>query len=70
VSEKRLCIGQEKVKEKSNEITALLNVLDSLSLSESTVSIDAIGTQTAIADKLLVREGITSFRSKAISKDS
>ncbi|KAA6347038.1 hypothetical protein EZS27_005449, partial [termite gut metagenome] len=41
VSENRLCIGQEKVEEKSNEITAIPKVLDSLDLTDAVISIDA-----------------------------
>ena len=43
VSENRFCIGQEKVEEKSNEITAIPKVLESLDIEEAVVSIDAIG---------------------------
>jgi len=56
VSENRFCIGQEKVEEKSNEITAIPKVLDSLDIEEAVVSIDAIGTQTKIADQI-IRQG-------------
>ncbi|KAA6335294.1 hypothetical protein EZS27_016461, partial [termite gut metagenome] len=41
-------MGQEKVEEKSNEITAIPKVLASLDLIDAVVSIDAIGTQTKI----------------------
>jgi predicted transposase YbfD/YdcC len=53
VSENRLCIGQEKVEEKSNEITAIPQVLSSLDIEEAVVSIDAIGTQTKIAEQII-----------------
>jgi hypothetical protein len=56
VSENRLCIGQEKVEEKSNEITAIPKVLDSIDLTDAVVSIDAIGTQTKIAEQI-IRQG-------------
>lgn len=39
VSESRLCIGQEKVEGKSNEITAIPKLLDTLELAQSTVPI-------------------------------
>lgn len=53
VSENRLCIGQKKVKDKSNEINAIPELLDSLDLEGSTVSIDAIGCQKEIAAQII-----------------
>lgn len=56
VGENRMCIGQKKVKDKSNEITAIPELIDDLDLKGSTVSIDAIGCQTEIAEKILEAE--------------
>ncbi len=56
VSENGLCIGQEKVADKSNEITAIPQLLDKLEISGSIVSIDAIGCQVSIADKIKSKE--------------
>jgi predicted transposase YbfD/YdcC len=56
VSENRFCIGQERVEEKSNEITAIPKVLESLDIEDAVVSIDAIGTQTKIAEQI-IRQG-------------
>lgn len=53
VSENRLCLGQKKVEDKSNEITAIPELLEALDLEGSTVSIDAIGCQTSIAAKII-----------------
>lgn len=53
VGEHRLCLGQKKVEDKSNEITAIPKLIDSLDLEGSTVSIDAIGCQEGIAKKIL-----------------
>lgn len=53
VSEQRICIGQQKVKDKSNEIKAIPDLIDLLDLTASTVSIDAIGCQTEIATKII-----------------
>ena len=53
VGEHRLCLGQQKVEGKSNEITALPELIDNLELAGSTVSIDAIGCQVEIAEKIL-----------------
>jgi predicted transposase YbfD/YdcC len=57
VSENRLCIGQEKVEENSNEITAIPKVLASLDLIDAVVSIDSIGTQTKIAEQIIDQRG-------------
>lgn len=57
VSENRICIGQEKVNEKSNEIRAIPNVLNSLDIEDAIVSIDAIGTQTKIAEQIRSQKG-------------
>jgi len=53
VSENRFCIAQEKVEDKSNEITAIPCVLDTIDISGSVVSIDAMGTQREIADLIV-----------------
>ena len=47
--ENELVLGQRKVDEKSNEITAIPELLKLLALSGGIVTIDAIGTQTNIA---------------------
>lgn len=48
-----IVLGQQKVDEKSNEITAIPQLLDDLFLAGSIVTIDAMGTQTAIAQKII-----------------
>lgn len=53
VGENRFCIGQQKVKDKSNEITAIPELIDSLNLQGSTVTIDAIGCQVEIVEKII-----------------
>ena len=57
VCENRICVWQEKVEDKSNEITAIPNVLASLDIEEAVVSIDAMGTQTAIAEQIREKKG-------------
>ncbi len=52
-SENHLVLGQLKVNEKSNEITAIPLLLNLLDVEGSIVTIDAIGTQTNIAQKKL-----------------
>ena len=47
--EQRLVLGQTKIKNKSNEITAIPELIKVLELSGCLVTIDAMGTQTKIA---------------------
>lgn len=46
------CLGQKAVEEKSNEITAIPELLDEIQIAGQVVTIDAMGTQTAIAEKI------------------
>src|SRR4051794_18433256 len=55
--EQRLVLGQRCVDGKSNEITAVPELLDQLALKNSIVALDARGCQTAIAEKILARGG-------------
>ncbi len=48
-----LCLGQQKVEKKSNEIKAIPELLQLLALEGCLVSIDAAGTQTKIAEIIL-----------------
>jgi len=48
-----LVLGQRRVDEKSNEITAIPKLLDALELSGTIVTIDAMGCQRAIAEKII-----------------
>lgn len=52
-----LVIGQQKVEDKSNEITAIPKLLDTIDISGSTVTIDAMGTQKSIAKKIIDKQG-------------
>ena len=45
-------LGQKAVSEKSNEITAIPELLDKIQIKGQVVTIDAMGTQTAIAEKV------------------
>lgn len=56
VSENSLCVGQTKVEDKSNEISAIPALLDSLDIEGATVSIDAIGCQKAVASQIVDRQ--------------
>ena len=51
----RLVLGQEATDVKSNEITAIPLLLERLELSGALVTIDAMGTQTAIAQTIVAR---------------
>ena len=52
-----LVLGQRKVSEKSNEITAIPALLEMLALKGCIVTIDAMGAQTAIAKQIIDQEG-------------
>lgn len=53
----RLVLAQQKVDEKSNEITAIPKLLRLLDLKGHTVTIDAMGTQKAIARQIVDQGG-------------
>jgi predicted transposase YbfD/YdcC len=48
-----LVLGQKKVDDRSNEITAIPQLLDMLEVSGCIVTTDAMGCQTAIAEKVI-----------------
>jgi predicted transposase YbfD/YdcC len=52
-TQNQLVLGQTKVAEKSNEITAIPELLQLLEISGCIVTIDAIGTQTEIAKTII-----------------
>ena len=53
VCENHAVFGQRKVTDKSNEITAIPQLLDLLNLKDATVTIDAMGCQKDIARKIV-----------------
>jgi predicted transposase YbfD/YdcC len=53
----RLVLGQQETDAKSNEITAIPLLLDRLELPGALVTIDAMGTQAAIADAIVAKGG-------------
>ena len=55
-TENEIVLGQRKVDEKSNEITAIPELLKMLALSGCLVTIDAIGTQTSIAQTIIAAQ--------------
>lgn len=52
-----LTLGQRACEEKSNEITAIKELLPSLALKGATVTIDAMGCQTEIAQQIVAQGG-------------
>jgi len=56
-SSQRLVLGQQACEAKSNEITAIPLLLERLALTGALVTIDAMGTQTKIAQAILERGG-------------
>jgi len=56
-AEQRLVLAQLDVDKKSNEITAIPDLLTLIDLRGSTVTIDAIGCQTAITEQIIAQGG-------------
>ena len=52
----KLVLGQVKVSEKSNEITAIPTLIDMLSIAGAVVTIDAMGCQREVARKIIDRQ--------------
>jgi len=51
----RICLGQIQTTEKSNEITAIPELIDLLYLKDATVSIDAMGCQKNIVEAIRMK---------------
>ncbi len=52
-----VCFGQKVVHEKENEIVAIPELLSKLTLKNSIITIDAMGTQTKIAEQIIRQKG-------------
>ena len=52
-SEQGISLGQLATEEKSNEITAIPELLDAIDIEDAVITIDAMGTQHKIIDKIL-----------------
>ena len=63
-SQNRLTLGQVKTDEKSNEITAIPELLKVLDIKGCIVTIDAMGCQKAIARQIIDQEGDYAFSLK------
>ncbi len=68
-TEMSLVLGQVHVKEKSNEITAIPELLDMLELQGCLVTIDAMGCQKDIAEKIIEKGGDYVLALKANQKN-
>lgn len=55
-NDNNMVLGQVKVSEKSNEITAIPKLLEVLSVKDTIVTIDAMGCQTDIAEKIIKKQ--------------
>jgi predicted transposase YbfD/YdcC len=62
--EARIVLGQEKVDDKSNEITAIPNLLEALDIAGHIITIDAMGCQFAIANTIVQKEADYVFSLK------
>jgi predicted transposase YbfD/YdcC len=56
-TEAQLVLGQQKVRGKSNEITAIPELLKMIELESAVVTIDAMGCQRAIAEQIVSQKG-------------
>jgi hypothetical protein len=66
-SENRFCIAQEKVEDKSNEITAIPHVLNNIDIENAVISIGAMGgAQREIAKLIVEKKGhyLAGFENK------
>ncbi|KAA1245542.1 ISAs1 family transposase [Aquimarina sp. RZ0] len=54
--ENGLCLGQSLCSEKSNEITAIPQLLELLIIKGCSVTIDAMGCHTEIAQQIIAKE--------------
>ena len=55
-NENNLVLGQVRVNDKSNEITAIPELLDKLMIQGNIITIDAMGTQTDIIENIIKKE--------------
>ena len=60
----RLCFGQVKVADKSNEITAIPLLLELLDIEHATLTTDAMGCQYKIGDSIVAKKGHYVFALK------
>lgn len=63
-TEHGITLGQTEIDSKSNEITAIPELLDFIDVSNSIVTLDAMGAQKSIADKIVSEKGDYIFAIK------
>lgn len=63
-AETRIVLGQEKVEDKRNEITAIPKLLETLDIKGNVITIDAMGCQFEIANNIVKREADYVFSLK------
>ncbi len=61
----KVVLGQVKTSEKSNEITAIPELIQLLDVQDTLVSIDAMGCQTSIAEQIVKQGGDYLFTLKS-----
>lgn len=64
-----ISIGQLKIEDKSNEITAIPKLLDLIDIKNKIITIDAIGTQENIANKIVEQNADFILKVKDNQKD-
>jgi len=69
LSEIGISVGQVKVNEKSNEKTAMPELLDIIDIKDMIVTIDAMGTEENIANKIVENKGDYVLKVKDNQKD-
>lgn len=57
IADNKLSLGQIATEEKSNEVTAIPGLLELLDIKGATITIDAMGCQRAIAEKIIEQGG-------------
>jgi len=68
-SNSRLVLGQNKVDEKTNEITAIPDLLEMLLIKGAIITIDAMGCQKSIAKKIVEKQAHYIFGLKGNQKN-
>ena len=64
-SESGICLGQVKTQEKSNEINAIPELINSLSIQDCTITIDAMGCQREIVSSIIDQKANYVIAAKA-----
>ena len=53
INQARMSLGHAKIEEKSNEISTIPVLIDMLEIKDFIITIDAMGCQTDIAEKII-----------------